>query len=1331
MPALNWDTFAELPGSPEKNFEMLCRGAIRLNFGSYGVIRALANQPGVEFHLQVDRPCSLLGAPGRWWGWQCKWYDLGTRGALGATRRKDIEDGIRKTGAHVPGVTDWVLWTRRPLARADQAWFANIRSGMTLHCWTGDDIDNLLSGEAAILRSTYFGELVLTPEMLRDRHQQSVAPIRLRWQPEVHHTTSVERELRRMLGEYSSWHAVRSLAEELRSQIHAVDRAPPVPAPLAPLVVSVVTVAGRITDILVRVANRIHDGDLDLLRDELTGLLQALTPEVTTVPRRLRAGNHMVGLHITNIVASCREALRLLSDVEDAFGSHLVAVLAPAGCGKTQLAAQVTAGTGARSHGVLLHGCNLHANHILDDLARRISIAAHPVPNFESLLAAVDAAGQRARRRLPLVIDGLNESEDPRTWRPLLAELESILAKYPYVLGVCTLRPEFKTEALPQDTRCLAMEGYGDETIEAIRAHFRYYKISVTDALIPIGLLKHPLTLRLFCEVTNPTRESVVDVTTMPGSLIALFDRYLGQVGDRIAELAPRAQRYFAHDVRMALDVIGDSLWKNRTRSIDSGELRRALGDEQRPWDQSLVRALEQEGVLLRMPSDHGGAYVPVYDRLGGHIIASALLARYGQSGFESWIQEASTVALLAGNPEQGHPLANDIVYALVGQVPRWLRCKQLWQLVEEPVRSQALRFAAGLEPAYLDAATVEALLTLVRSGDAELLERLREVRGIASHPLNSEALDSVLRSMGVAERDLRWTEWIRRHYEEFRRDLDYLEQGWREGKMHPSDRLRARWVMWTLTSTIRRLRDQATRALYWFGRSDPEGLFNLTIDSLGVNDVYVCERMLAASYGVVMSHQLADADFMGPLSAFLSQLGSALVGFSATAPTTHYLARLYVRGIVAFGASFYSSAVPNCLRGAWTFATPPPFQTIPEEDARSSEVDGTLQIDFRNYTLGRLFDDRQNYDMNHEDHRAAVVYVRSVVWSLGWRIVPFEAVDRNIAGDRTFSREGRGHRPAAERYGKKYGWIGFFIYAGHLETQGRLPNATRRLSDVDIDPSFPERPPMDGKPVVPHKWLAPNVASDKDWICKSSTEVPRGVIVRERIGEHQGPWVAVHGFIKATDLVIGRQVWAFVSALLAPTENVADIVAALNAGERPWVAGDLPKDYYTFASEIPWHPNFAAEVIADSSPADAYREDIRLANISATIEALSHEYAWENYHSEMNQAGGTYVPSHCFSARFDLRSIAQSFDQCLPNGMRASITLSGVDGLEGDVLYLREDLLREYAGNRAVVCCAFGERTLRHYRSAPPDWLAAAERKGANAWSSAQIFEYGRLDGS
>lgn len=1324
MPALNWDIFTGLPASAEKNFELLCRGIVRHNFGSYGVFRALANQPGVEFHLKLDKRSDALGAPDRWWGWQCKWYELAANGRLGATRRDDIKDGIQKAEAHVPGLTDWVLWTRRSLTKADQEWFNGLSSRMTLHLWTGDDVDNLLAGQAAVLRSTYFGELVLTPEVLRERHEQSVAPIRARWQPAVHHVGEAERALRRMLGETASWDVLHALSADLRGNAQALESAPSVPSPLSQLVTDVVAASRQAADILDRIGKGIGSGDLDLLRDEVSARPRGLPLSVATAPRRLRSGSHRAGLYATNAVASCHDAIRMLGDVENAYASRLVAVAAPAGCGKTHLAAQLTAGTDTRPPGVLLHGRDLHVTHTLDDLARRVSIAAQPVPSMEGLLAAVDAAGQRARHRLPVFIDGLNESEDPRRWKPLLASMETTLAKYPYVLLICALRPEFVDEALPDGTRRVEIEDYGEETIEAVREHFRYWKIDATDAALPV-FLRHPLTLRLFCEVTNPTRAQLVGVNAMPGSLTALFERFLEQASLRVVDLAPRTHRFYAHDVSSAIATIANTLWDSRTRSIELGELRSILGDAQRAWDQSLVRALEHEGVLLRMPSNGSDAFVPVYDLLGGHIIASALLAKHGQRAFETWIKEPATTTLLAGDYNDRHPLAEDVLLSLAGQVPRRFHAKQLWQLVGEPLRGRALRLASRLEPAFLDAATIEALLDLARAGDVEILDRLWQVRGAPGHPLNAEALDRALRTMAVADRDLRWTEWLRRNQDDVltggrrvRRDLEYLDERWRLGQVRAGDRLRARWVMWTLTSTVRRLRDQATRALYWFGRIDPEGLFALTIDSLAVNDAYVSERMLAASYGVVMSHQHADAAFAVFLGPFLEQLAAALVGPSASAPTHHYLARVYVRGIVAFGAKFFAPTLPSVLSGEWAFAAPGPVQPLADGDAGAEEVERTLHMDFENYTLGRLFNDRSNYDMSHKGHQAAVAHVRGVVWALGWRAASFETLDGRIAEDGY--RGARADRPLAERYGKEYGWIGFYTYAGLLEERGQFPRENHEFSDVDIDPSFPEKPPSDGDASVPEAWLSPMVESHETWVRAGTTSLPRSLIRRETICEHRGPWVAVHGRVSAGDRVLGRYAWAFISALVVSKKDVPRLVRALKAGSWPWGTRDVPSDHYTFAGEIPWHPNFASLAVAEN----AYCESIRVGVGAVDVEVLAHDYAWESYHSDMNRAGSARVPSRHFSSQFDLRSVAQSFDQILPDGSRATITLSGVDGLEGDVVYVREDLLRQYVAHRAIVWLAFGERDLRPYPPSPPAWLVDAQRRRANAWSMVMTEE-------
>jgi hypothetical protein len=114
-----------------------------------------------------------------------------------ATRRKQIESAVETTERELPALTDWILWTHWPLTKADQKWFGALKTRMRLHQWTSLEVESYLGGDAAFLRNTYFGEWILTPERLASWHEESVAPVRQRWQPEVHQVVDGERGVRR------------------------------------------------------------------------------------------------------------------------------------------------------------------------------------------------------------------------------------------------------------------------------------------------------------------------------------------------------------------------------------------------------------------------------------------------------------------------------------------------------------------------------------------------------------------------------------------------------------------------------------------------------------------------------------------------------------------------------------------------------------------------------------------------------------------------------------------------------------------------------------------------------------------------------------------------------------------------------------------------------------------------------------------------------------------------------------------------------------------------------------------------------------------------------
>lgn len=1316
---INWETFAGLPGAAETNFEMLCRALVRRHYGRFGDFNALANQPGVEFHLRLHTACPL-GEAGRWYGWQCRWYDLPSGRAIGTTRRRKIEEAIATTEAELPGLTDWVLWTRHPLTKGDQDWFHGLSTRMRLHLWTAAEVEEHLSGPAEILRGTYFGELVLTPELLAERHAASVARVQRRWQHEVHQVVNAERALRRTLGVLESWSYLRDLATRLEegAQTVAADVGG-LPDSLADGANELVRVARALAGSLSQTFAALGRGDYEVLRQQLTSIVFP-GPERDAWVRRLRAARHPIALTAANVLADLYGAQKALTALRRALEGRLIAVVADAGCGKTELAAELTVATDDRPAGVLLHGADLHAGHTLDDLARKVTINGRPVPSFEALLAAVDAAGQRAARRLPVVIDGLNEAEDPRNWKGQLASLSVTLQGYPYVLVVCTLRSAFAGDTLPDDITRLEIPDFEDDTIEAVRRYFRHYLIDAADADVPLELLRHPLTLRMFCEVTNPERRRVVGVEAMPASLTGLFDRYLEQVAERIQELAPRTRRYYESDVRTALNVVGLALWEEKARSLDMAWLRRRLGDDTGLWDTSIVRALENDGVLLRVPGDRpsAGHVAVVYDALAGHLVADALLGEFGGRGFEDWLREPSSMAGLIGGIGERHPLATDIFAALVGLTPRRLHRRQLWPLLDEPSRTDALYEAARLEGAYLDGETVSQLASLVVQpprGRRDLLDRLWETRAARSHPLDAEFLDATLRQMQTADRDLRWTEWLRRNQEPLIDDLQRLERRWRAAEeLSPGDRLRAMWAMWILTTTVRLLRDHATRALYWFGSADPEALFGMTLDSLAVNDPYVPERMLAACYGVAMT-LWADprgTRLRAALPTFANALADQMFVPGAPHPTRHVLMRDSALGVVSVASKVARGCVPeDKLR-----YLEPPFDHLPSPfppaaeiaDADVAGAKGAIGMDFGNYTMGRLIPNRRNYNFNDPTYMEVRRQIERRIVELGYSHERFAATDKMI-GEDSWRAETRG-TPKTDRYGKKYSWIAFFEMYGLRLDQGGLSErrASERTTDADIDPSFPEpakvwEPPLPDlfstAPAEPLAWLTSGPTPDYDHLLRL-----------DEIDGQPGPWVLLNGYAEQAAEDGIRQVFTFMRGLLVKNERVPEVLSVFDGLEYPGndaVPGPQ-EDHYTYAGEIPWSPRFGSGL--RDSRGRAKRDnrrafvvhDGRRWTAGIPVEVPVYDFGWESHHSALNQVGGVTVPAPALCGRWRLSNRRGEWDLYDPAGRVASIYReykAEGDPVGSSFLYVRADLMGDYlrATGQTLVWLLWGERGLDH----------------------------------
>lgn len=1209
---VNWNTFENLPGSQDHNFEVLSRKLVWLAYSRFGNFRALLNQPGVEFDLKLDYDCKL-GEKGRHYGWQCRWYGIGSGENIGKTRRDKIKDALSKSINTIPGLTDWVLWTRHTLTKADQQWFATLSKDIRLHLWTNIELETLLDTDGEQLKQTYFGELVISPAQLALIHKNAVEPIKKRWFPEVHQELDAERNVQRILGRPAAWDQFNELSERIDELLGQMQlRTQTVPKLLKDLCDDFMGCMHERMSLLKSTLEQLRTGDFLHLRQSLNNKMGTKLQKVAALPRKLRGAKLQIGLIATNVLADLREADQLFSEVREFLHTRLIGIIADAGGGKTQLSANLTAPQQDRPAGLLILGRFLKHSMTLDDLARMVTINGKPVQSMEALIGALDAAAERSRCILPLVIDGLNEAEDPREWKYHLSSLTTILARYANVLVVCTLRSganrrrnreedyifpkdrekpyPFVEQCLPEGAVTFEIPDFGDDVGDAMGKYFSHFKIDVPQNLSYERFLHHPLTLRIFCEVSNPSREKPVGLEAVPRSLASLFEKYVELAAARIEELSPYHCRHHQADITGYLDKIAEVLWTGQARGINQQQFRDQIRDSGN-WNHSAVNFMEQEGLLLRMPGMLASQdeIVPTYDLLGGYLIARYIIFHNGRNTIQDWLK--SKLAKTAfERSASSHPLRDDILQFLVALLPQYHGI-QLWEVVGPSLKGEALQLSTLLERKYLDTPTIEAIADGIRKSETHTnryLGHLFDICDVEKHPLNSLFVSQVLSSMKPGKRDLIWSEWLRRNHTPFEEDLDWNISKWSEEKnRNSSDHLMARWIMWMLTSTSNRMRHKATLALYFYARSSENQLFDLAIESLSINDPYVPERTLAAFYGAAMARatDISDASFRHDiLPRFARKLFELMFGETLIYSCTHILIIEYVRGIIELALSLNGSQFSeNELSKVYQTPVAPKEKLTNEKVLSPKTGESPFRMDFENYVIGRLVPGRRNYDYNNKDYELMRSRILWRIYKLGWNFKDFGNVDRSIDNGRnSYNRHEDNEINKTDRYGKKYSWIAYY------EQKGLMPPPDPEQDDIyvedredyaDIDPSFPS--PNRGDRLINLDTLGDAKIPLQKWV--RSGEIPDlGIYLEQDMLDGQlGPWVLLDGHIGQHDEHRGRSMFGFFRTFFVANDQCEELVSLL---EKQRLGGRwLPEIYEersAFSGEIPWSKHFGEKGI-------------------------------------------------------------------------------------------------------------------------------------------------------
>ena len=488
----------------------------------------------------------------------------------------------------------------------------------------------------------------------------------------------------------------------------------------------------------------------------------------------------------------------------------------------------------------------------------------------EAVVGAMQAAAQASNAPFLLLIDALNEADDPKAWREELPALLADVADTPWIsLGV-SVRSTFVPVVLPEDGLSGVAEiehrGFERRELEAMERFFDAFGLDQPRIPLLNPEFTNPLFLKLYCEglqqaglrAPSPGENHVSDV----------FDRYLKSKAARIAsrlDLDPAARL-----VEKAIDRFCHALAEDNRDSLErdhSARIVNALAPGRDRWPDTLLGQLLDEDVLTADVARRQGAAETVavvrftYQRFADYRVASVFLEPL--SGDPARLREALAPRRLLRKRVLKAPAA--WVEALAVLVPERFGMELLdaanWRLDSSTRRQWELAFGRSISARRPNAVTARTreMLSLVSSRSPEMrdlvLDELLTVSPLPEHPLN-DTVHRNLKSWSMPVRDVAWS--IPTYYAfGSGGPLDRLIRWAARGPYpHCPDHmveLAAVPMVWTFTSPNRRMRDYATKALVQLLSGNLDALPPLIRRFDGVDDPYVIERLAVVAQGAVL----------------------------------------------------------------------------------------------------------------------------------------------------------------------------------------------------------------------------------------------------------------------------------------------------------------------------------------------------------------------------------------------------------------------------------------------------------------------------------------------
>jgi hypothetical protein len=845
---------------------------------------------------------------------------------------------------------------------------------------------------------------------------------------------------------------------------------------------------------------------------------------------------------------------------------------------------------------------------------------------FDEFLEALNCKAQISGTRLIIFIDAINEGAGKFFWPDHFNGFIKNISKYSWIGLVFSIRSSY-LKLLEDNIKHLSNElikhthyGFRNVEYEASKLFFKNYNIELPSVPLLHPEFQNPLFLKIFCDGLN--KAGYTKIPDGVNGITKIFDFFIDSINIKLS-----SPKYFNYSsgvniVKKVMHQLTKYKFINDLYYIPIENAVINIGDIQNTYNISgnLTDALISEGILSKnlfwkeKGSYEEGIYIS-YERFEDHLVVSEIINDISNDEITKAFEDEGLLFNFVKD-EYAINRNKGIIEALSIQLPEKYGI-ELYELVNDKNNYEiAESFVSSLLWRKNELIIKNQIIDYINNTVLKLQgthdyfwDTVIAVSTNPNHFCNANKTHEILSRYSLSDRDAWWAQLIHNWYNDDKSVKRLIDWAWSiEDKSHISDEsieLASIMISWFLTSTNRRLRDSATKALICILENRIHIVIKLLRKFESVNDPYVYERIFAVAYGCTL--RTIKTGNLKELSEYIYE-----TIFHKDRIYPHVLLRDYARNIIEY--TLYLGIELNIE----TKKIRPPYKSdfppIPHDneikkykiDYNSSDFkdyywsinsllssmevehsrDGKVAMygDFGRYIFQSKFHDWEQ--LNPVDLKNIAI---NRIIDLGYDVEKHGEFDRNIAyQDR--------HYVATERIGKKYQWIVMHELLAQVSDNYKMKAPWSWGEDMemvdfcgpwepytrDIDPSTINK--INNNAILN---IQPNIEynnwgiDNKLWL-KDVLDLPEPKIIIE---DNSKEWVMLEGHFDLTeDKLLGnerysisqKQFWYQIKSYLVPTDQYENISEWLL--DKNFMNGWMPEShdrYEIFNREYYWSPAY------------------------------------------------------------------------------------------------------------------------------------------------------------